>query len=178
MASPNYRDKGGGTNYLCMPDKALYTSRVDISTADRSFLYPVKFGPVTKVFNMFADKAWNSRLQRLPEKKRKLLNYTLDYKDVPCAVCRVDGATASLMIPAYNVCPPTWDRQYHGYLMSQKHDNEKSELICVDVEARGVPNTMNKNANSLLHLTEYKCGTSPCGRLQPRKALACAVCTT
>jgi hypothetical protein len=157
-----------------MPNTAFYTNPKNISDTERAYLYPVKYGRVMTIFAKFTPEI----LKLFKEEQRKLLNNPLNYKDVPCAVCRVEGATTALMIPAHNYCPPKWDRQYHGYLMSQKQDYEKSEFVCVDVEAEGIPNTKNPSGDSFLHLTEYKCGSSPCGKYRKNRALTCAVCTT
>ena len=174
VAASHYTDKGGGSNYLCLPDHPLYTNPANISEDQTAHLYPVKYGKLMKIFNRFGPEL----LRKFPPSVREKFTRTLDFKDVPCAVCQVDGATSVLMIPANNVCPRRWSRQYHGYLMSQKHDYGKTEFICVDIEARGIPNTQNSNGNAFLHLTEFKCSGPSCKGFFRNQALPCTVCTT
>ncbi|XP_031561473.1 uncharacterized protein LOC116297394 isoform X2 [Actinia tenebrosa] len=173
VAASHYTHKGGGSNYLCLPERALYTNQGNISEDQSAHLYPVKYGKVMNTFYKFSPNV----LKNFSPADQKRLTASFDFMDVPCAVCRVDGATSVLMIPARNVCPRTGDRQYHGYLMSQKHDYGKSEFICVDVEAEGIPNTRNPNGDAFLHLTEFKCGSPSCRGYQQHKALSCSVCT-
>ncbi|XP_048577314.1 uncharacterized protein LOC116619038 isoform X1 [Nematostella vectensis] len=175
VASPHHTESGGGANYMCLPDKAFYTNPANISRVDRAFLYPVKYGPVQKAYQKYPDHI----LAIMSPEERKKHSEPLDNKDVPCAMCQIDGATSSIMIPAHNICPPMWKKQYHGYLLSQKHNAEKTEYICVDIEAEGVASSQDHPGASYLHLSEFKCTSGSCfGSYRTNEALTCVVCAT
>ena len=45
--------------------------------------------------------------------------YSLRDHDVPCAVCYTAERGDKIMIPAKITCPPSWTREYNGYLMAE-----------------------------------------------------------
>ncbi len=41
--------------------------------------------------------------------------------DAPCAVCYAPTRIAKVTIPARTECPPSWTREYYGYLMADRY---------------------------------------------------------
>ena len=100
--------------------------------------------------------------------------------DVPCAVCDVTNRGRYLMIPAKMTCPDGWTEEYHGYLMSEKHDHPRSsDFICVDHHPEATPNSNANKDGALLYMVEGRCngGALPCGKYVDGYELTCVVCT-
>jgi hypothetical protein len=98
--------------------------------------------------------------------------------DAPCAVCYVKTRSAKLMIPATYKCPAGWTREYHGYLMSERHNHAHStQFICVDEYPETVPGTHSNLNGALLYPVEGVCGSLPCNPYVAGRELTCAVCT-
>ena len=84
---------GGGANYLCMPKVPEYNPNLTYRSAvdDHSQIHGVEY---------------------------ELPLQGLHNHNVPCALCHVSTRSAVIHIPAKYNCPPTWTREYYGYLMS------------------------------------------------------------
>ena len=67
---------------------------------------------------------------------------------VACAVCNVQNKSAFIMIPAKSSCPASWNKEYHGYLMSEFQGSSNSRYMyeCVDVQMDSVQGYQSRNA--------------------------------
>ena len=144
---------GGGGNYLCMPRVPEYTlpNRVD-SNFIGSYLNGVEY--------------------ELPVPDGHDLN-------APCAVCYVSTRSTVIMIPAKTSCPPTWTREYYGYLMAEKRlSKHANQYVCVDRAIEALPgSSANVDSASFCH-TQTACGWGlPCPPYVQEKEINCVVCT-
>lgn len=97
--------------------------------------------------------------------------------DPVCAVCEVDGANETMMIPGTTNCPSGWTKQYGGYLMANHYTQRKSEYVCVNAS----PMTTGTNSDcngTLWYPTETEMGALVQGSpyFQDRE-MTCVVCT-
>ncbi len=98
--------------------------------------------------------------------------------NAPCAVCRISARASVLMIPTNSTCPPSWTREYNGYLMIEHHATSKSESICVDKELEVLPGSAAQAAVRVdISHVEGHCNSLPCPPYIDHKELNCAVCT-
>ena len=99
--------------------------------------------------------------------------------NVPCAVCYV--STRSTVFPAKANCPPTWTREYYGYIMSDGNygNRQRTMFECVDGAQESLPGSYGNTNGALFHHTEAVCGHGhlPCPPYNNHKELNCAVCT-
>ena len=148
-----WSSSGGGSNYLCMPKVPDYTLPFSRS------------GPAFKTFIYGA------------EYQHPLLG-SLDH-NVPCAVCCVSTRSAVLMIPAKTTCPPTWTREYYGYLMTEKYDHKHSSMHeCVDRAMESLPGSVRNTDGALFFHIEAVCDVGlPSPPYNNYKELNCVVCS-
>ena len=99
--------------------------------------------------------------------------------DAPCAVCYVSTRPTVVMIPARASCPPTWTREYYGYLMSERYSNYRSTFECVDEDQESLPDSASNYGRSLFYHVEASCDTDqlPCPPYDQNNELNCVVCT-
>ena len=81
------------------------------------------------------------------------------------------------MIPAKTTCPPSWTREYYGYLMSDYYRHRRTMFECVDRDAESVPGSAANTDGALFHFTEARCNGIACPPYAEGKELACTVCT-
>ena len=154
-----YTEKGGGANYLCLPEQPQYsTYTAGIQTRGRAFLYgaeyqtgsphPAEIGPLNSV----------------------------SQHNVPCAVCYTSTRETVVMIPAQYTCPSSWTREYYGYLMANLY-NTRTMFECVDNSPESVPGSAANVDGSLFYHVEVKCSGIPCPPYDAQKEVTCAVCT-
>lgn len=152
-----YTEIGGGSNYLCLPQDPD-NLEVDAGRAGvRAFVYSAEYE--TSSFTPLAH---------------------LHDHGVPCAVCKVTGRGAVLMIPAKTRCPTYWVKEYTGYLMSAYYGHvHQTEFVCVDKNAEEVPGTHVSTNGALLYPVEARCdiGDLPCLPYVNGNEMACVVCT-
>ena len=86
-----YDQQGGGANYLCMPQDPEYSTTLTYRDGVQGWAY------VYGTEYIFP------------------LQGTHDH-NVPCAMCYVSTRPTVVMIPAKASCPPTWTREYYGYI--------------------------------------------------------------
>ena len=147
-----YNQKGGASNYLCMPedpDYSEYTAGVQGSS-------PV-YGSEYHTYGPFENLANNH--------------------NVPCALCFTPTRLAAIMVPAKTQCPASWALEYSGYLMSEWAGHYRSSFECVDKDAEPVLGEAADENGILLHLAEATCNGLSCPPYDPEKELTCAVCT-
>jgi len=153
----HYSQRGGGGNYLCLPDKPKYGNYKDGYQASGR-IYGTEY-EVNSVPGLF--------------KKQNLHDH-----EAPCVVCYVSSRSSMLMMPARNDCPSGWTKEYHGYLMTEYYNHPKQTVfICVDEDAESVPGSGANRNGALLYVVEGGCGSLPCGPYVAGRELTCAVCT-
>ncbi|XP_065835020.1 short-chain collagen C4-like isoform X2 [Oscarella lobularis] len=148
---------GGGANMLCLPEEPVYNKYY---TGSQSVAYMYNAEYQTHEWNPFFPRAY-------PD------------DDVPCAVCRVKRKSTILHIPARNVCPSGWRKEYDGYLMTERHNHAHTrDFLCVDKDAESVPGTRANINGALLYFVDGRCGGYlKCGPYIHNADLSCAVCT-
>ena len=152
-----FNREGGGANYLCMPKDPEYnptlTYRNNLGNK-RAFVQGTEY---------------QSPLQGLQA------------HNAPCAVCHVSTRPTILMIPAKASCPPTWTREYYGYLMSsnsQYRDHKRTMFECVDADQESLHGTHATTDGTFFYHVEAACNTGlPCLPYISNKQLNCVVCT-
>ena len=152
-----YSNSGGGANYLCMPKDPEYNPTLRYRNNlgnDRTFIQGTEY--------------------QLPLQG-------LNDHNVPCAVCHVSTRPTVLMIPAKASCPPTWTREYYGYLMSsssQISDHKRTMFECVDADQESLHGTQANTNGAVFFHVEAACNTGlPCLPYISNKQLNCVVCT-
>jgi len=154
IASGYYTHKGGGGEYICLPNKP-------------------KYGKYTSGFDR------GGRIYGTEYEDSFPFNRNVQEHDAPCVVCYVRSRGTQLMMPARDDCPRGWTEEYHGYLMTEHHGHTMSRnFICVDQEPESVPGSHSNHNGALLYLVEPDCGhLSNCPPYHSGRELTCAVCT-
>ena len=161
-AGSQYTNRGGGANYLCLPEQPQYSNYTPGVQTGRAYLYgaeyrtggshPVNNGP---------------------------LNSLADHK-VPCAVCYTSTRGTVVMIPAQITCPSSWTQEYYGYLMAERShpSHHRSTFECMDHSPQSVPGSIASTNEALFYHTEVKCGYGiACPPYDTQKEVTCVVCT-
>ena len=151
-----YNHQGGGANYLCMPRDPEYSTTLIYRTGfdDHAPLYGSEYeAPVQGSHD----------------------------HNVPCAVCYVSTRPTVIMIPAKASCPPTWTREYYGYLMTQHKVHHRTMFECVDKDQESLAGSQGDTNGVLFYHAEASCspGHLPCPPydINQHKELNCVVCT-
>ncbi|XP_065908938.1 short-chain collagen C4-like [Dysidea avara] len=101
------------------------------------------------------------------------LNHIND-RNVPYALCQVNGRTIKIMIPSRYECPPNWTR---GYLMAGHHTSFKgaTQFTCIDKSLGVIPGSgATNNGGHQFYTVEAACNYyHSCSD----KELTCVVCT-
>ena len=87
------------------------------------------------------------------------------YHDAPCAVCYAPTRTAKITIPGRTSCPPSWTKEYCGYLMADRHVGNHASgrvPICVNANSESVPGSTARESGSFLYFIETTCDGIPC----------------
>ena len=172
-----------GSDYLCVPDRFEYTDNKNVTSG--LHLSPVKYGPNMNIFRAIGPekcKQWGEFCDRLKKTKPRMFR-VLDYHQVPCAVCRREKYSSSLITPGRNMCPPGMWREYFGYLMTGQYGNTRSQHICVGADADGIPGSNStRTQGPFLQHVAYKCDEPSCPQNldsldDKAKAVTCAVCS-
>ncbi|XP_035668363.1 short-chain collagen C4-like [Branchiostoma floridae] len=152
-----YNNKGGGSNFQCLPTDPEWGRYEDGTQGWKSFMYGAEYQLDT---NVPYDKA------------------TFHDHDVPCAVCYSLSRHAQLMIPARKTCPEGWMREYGGYLMAERYDQDgRTEFVCMDGEPEVLPGGEANYNGALFYPVEARCGSLPCLPYVDGRELTCVVCT-
>ena len=146
--------KGGAANYICMPDDPDH-SLFESGVQSRSHVIGVEY--------FYHAMPYLS---------------SLNYHNVPCALCYVATRSVSVMIPAKTVCPTNWTVEYIGYLMSERHDFHRTMYECVDKDPESVPG-LNSAANPTAYFQQVEpyCNGLSCSPYDDEKELTCVICT-
>ena len=149
-----YTHTGGGANYLCMPQDPEYSTTLTYRAGvqDDSYIYSTEYH----------------------SPRQGTSNH-----NVPCAVCYVSSRPTVVMIPAKASCPPTWTREYYGYMMSAHLGHQRTTFECVDAEQESLPGSHPDTDGALFYHVEAR--TNERGLPSPPyigdKELNCVVCT-
>ena len=149
-----FNQKGGGSNYQCLPNNPEYGGYAS-GVQNSSPIYGVEY-------KRNGDSPFPSSLHD---------------GNVPCAVCHVSTRSAVLMIPAWRHCPSGWTVEYTGYLMTQHYTHTKATYECVDMNAESIPGSSAQTDGGLFYHVEATCNGLSCPPYDVQKELTCAVCT-
>ena len=142
--------RGGGANYLCMPETPEYTLSFKGLLQGFSYVYGAEYQyPVVGSHD----------------------------HNVPCAVCYASTRQAVLMIPAMTNCPPSWTREYYGYLMSDHIGHFRTTFECVDKDQESIPGSQLNTDGAAFYHVEANCNGQPCPPYDNKRELTCVVCT-
>ena len=146
-----HSSSGGGTERLCLPNDPDYlpgTTGLNVG----SYIYG-------------AEYEFNG-----PSNVRE--------HNPPCAVCHVPTRASAIMVPAKSLCPPSWTREYYGYLTAADDGHAgRSTFTCIDISLEVVPGTSANTNGALLYNTGSTCTGLACPPYVNNRALSCAVCT-
>ena len=149
--------KGGGANYLCLPHNPHLNESIPGQDDTRSRIFPAEY-------RSFDEGPLNSKHGH----------------DTPCATCQTRGGrTQVLMMPASNICPDGWNKEYGGYLVAARWNHPRSEYVCMDRKPESIPDG---NAERLISFFfQVEIIVSPETTLPPAyetgSELTCVVCT-
>ena len=155
MAGGRYDLKGTGSNHLCLPFDPQYVQ--DVANGHHSYIYGSEYESVNNI-NFGKDN--------------------IQDRNIPCAVCRIQMRSTSIMIPAHNSCPQGWTREYYGFLMASDWRLPRSSYICMDREMKPLPgHAGHQKANDLFSVAT-QCGFGlDCPPYQNEKPITCAMCS-
>ena len=149
-----YNEKGGASNYLCMPQDPEYSTNLQYRRGIERNGVPIHAAE------------YDHPIQGS------------HHHNAPCAVCRVSTRPTVVMIPAKASCPHTWTREYYGYLMAERKIHYRTTFVCVDEGMESVPGSFANTNGALLFHTEASCATDlPCPPYNTHQEINCVVCT-
>ena len=143
---------GGGAEKLCLPNDPDYL-------------------PGTAGFMIFSH-IYGAEYQFLSGPNRNIHEH-----NVPCAVCYVPTRASAIMVPAKSSCPPSWTREYYGYLTSESINQQRSSFNCIDVNPEVIPGTSANTDGALFYYVDTTCNGLACPPYENGRILSCAVCT-
>ncbi|OPL33652.1 hypothetical protein AM593_08619, partial [Mytilus galloprovincialis] len=146
-----YKNKGGGSNYLCLP-------RDPENGKAYSYGNNVLYGAEYEIHS-------STKPSGLPASLRE--------KEVPCAVCRRRGKVSVLMIPGKKSCYKGWKSEYSGFLMSEYIGHNIKDYICMDGEAETLDNRSSNEEGALFYPVRAKCGSLRCPPYKDNTEVLC-----
>ena len=157
-AGSHYTHRGGGANYLCLPEQPQYSTYTAGVQSGRAYLYGAEYetggGGNNGPFRSFNEH------------------------NIPCAVCYTSARETVVMIPARITCPLSWTKEFQGYLMAEHHGHHRSTFQCVDQSPQSVPGSIANINGALFYHAEVQCGYGiPCPPYDAQKEVTCVVCT-
>ncbi|XP_052679114.1 short-chain collagen C4-like [Crassostrea angulata] len=153
VGGSQYNEKGNGANTLCLPhdpDRLPY----GISLPARND-YAHLFG---------GEYQLNIHHVRISE-------------NVPCAVCRTNIASSTIMIPAKRTCPTQWRKQYTGILTANRYDYRMTEYLCLDDNPDYVHGSRKDDNGRIFYPVKTVCGSLPCPPYENGELVSCIVCS-
>ena len=159
-AGSYYTEKGGGANYLCLPEQPQYSTFTTGVQTGRAYLYGAEYQTGS------------------PHHADTGPFHSVAQHNVPCAVCYTSTRETVVMIPARLTCPSSWTREYYGYLMANWVGHRRTMFECVDQSPQSVPGSSANTEETLFYHTEVKCNYGiPCPPYDTQKEVTCVVCT-
>ena len=156
-AGSYWTERGGGANYLCLPEQPQYSTYTAGVQPHRAYLYGAEYDT--------GDPGETGPLSSFND------------HNVPCAVCYASTRETVVMIPARLSCPSSWTREYYGYLMAACSTHRRTMFECVDQNPESVPGSIANTNGALFYHTEVKCNGIPCPPYVAQKEVMCVVCT-
>ena len=155
----HYLAQGGSAEKICLPDDPDYTAgSVNISSqTHRSVIHGVEYE--------FPYGGLSHPLQDVHN------------QNVPCAICDVPTRARVIMVPAKTVCPPSWTREYYGYLLTEFDGHYRSTYTCIDSDPEVVPGESSDANPSLFYYSMTDCNGLLCPPFEDNRLLYCVVCT-
>ncbi|XP_052066713.1 short-chain collagen C4-like isoform X1 [Mytilus californianus] len=150
-----HQNKGGGVNYLCLPNDPENGQHQPYSN----------------------DQVYGGEYQLNSSMKPSGWSVSNDNKEVPCAVCFKKRKSVILMIPGRKTCYKGWTSEYHGYLMSDHTGHNKKDYACVDINAEPLDNKKGNENGALFYPLRTKCGSLRCPPYTNEADVLCVVCT-
>ena len=161
IGGSHHNHRGGGSNFLCMPETPQYTKNTDSSVnSNRAYVYPVEYQIYTGIF------------------ETEFPHHGLTYFKTNCSVCNAKGRGSVLMIPGWTDCPRGWRKEYRGYLMAPMKDYHRAEYICVDAkpELSARPEGTSSRVG-FLNFVDTNCEALNCGQYKKDLELSCVICS-
>ena len=150
----NYNDRGGSADKLCLPNDPEYNipGSIDLTTSHKSVVHGAEY-------------------------ETSYPRQEVNDHNVPCAVCDVATRARVIVIPAKTTCPPSWTREYYGYLATEYDGHYRSSYSCMDIDQEVIPGT-----GGGINLSQYYPAVSDCNGLScppyvNNRILTCVVCT-
>ena len=155
MAGSRYNEPGSA-EYLCLHQQPQFLQIHPGASTARATLYGTEYEPYS-----------------IPAFDRLLGD------DAPCAVCYTPTRSVKITIPARTSCPPSWTREYYGYLMgAEKSSSFRSRVpVCIDVNAETIAGNTHGNFKSVLKFIETTRIGISCPPFIDGAELTCVVCT-
>ena len=151
-----YNSQGGSAERICLPDDPVYVpeiSGVSLEAVLHSVIqgaeYEFHVGPAANVTD----------------------------HNVPCVVCYVPTRAVTIMVPAKPTCPPSWTREYFGYLTTDHDGYYRTMYTCIDSSPDVIESSEGNEDGALFHHTTTNCNGVPCPPYEATRILSCAVCT-
>ena len=160
-AGHHYTHHGGGAQLLCLTNSPSWSgASFSDASQDAALIYGAEYQMSGYGIATFGNGLTSAQLQ--------------DY-DAGCAVCLVDGASETMMVPGTTVCPSGWTLRYWGYLMGNHYTQLKNETVCINNSPLQLG--VNSDCNGfLLYPTETELGSLTAPYVQNRE-VTCVVCT-
>ena len=156
----NYLATGGSADKICLPDDPDYipdSIEISLTNQYKSVVQGTEFEVNYGVPG--------NPLQHLHE------------QNAPCAVCDVPTRARAIMVPAKITCPPSWTREYYGYLMTEHDGYHRSSYTCLDVDPEPIAREGSDTNPSLFYHTVTDCNGLSCPPYENNRLLSCVVCT-
>ena len=145
-AGGSYSHKGSPANLLCLPPNPM---RPINNQGGSYYAYGVEYqtsGPINHA----------------------------DDRNMPCALCEVTGRHSKIMIPSHYVCPDGWHKEYSGYIMAGRYNQEGSSMYnCIDEGVEQIKGTAGAQGGHYLYTIHVSGSYVP----SDGYALTCVVCT-
>ena len=144
--------KGGGANYVCMPDNPDYTLSFEPGVQNQGLIFGTEYE--------------HARVSGR------------NNHNAPCAVCYIPTKHTAVMIPAKTTCPSGWTREYYGYLMAEHSTGAyRTMYACIDKDMETIPGSASHIDGGHLYHVEASCNGFACGPYSDSKELNCVVCS-
>ncbi|XP_052066717.1 short-chain collagen C4-like [Mytilus californianus] len=150
-----YSYKGGGVNYLCLPNDPENGQHQPYSNDQ-------VHGGEYELGSSMKPSGWSESMHN---------------KEVPCSVCYQKRRSAVMMIPGRQTCYKGWNSEYNGYLMSDNNGHFKRDYACVDKSAEPLDKKNGDENGALFYPLRTKCGSLRCPPYTNEVDVLCVVCT-
>ncbi|XP_062603267.1 short-chain collagen C4-like [Saccostrea cucullata] len=156
FAGGSYYDHiGAAADPLCLPRDPEWGIYRDGTDGDKAYVYGAEYE--TDTYKHFTS---------------------LQYHDVPCAVCLVQNRSVVKIFPARKTCYKGWNLEYYGYLMAGYWNHKgATSYKCVDKDPDTLHGGHAKRYGNLFYFVEGRCGSLKCPPYVEGRELMCVVCS-